>query len=239
MRRHDRPAWRAGARPLEAVLFDLDGVLIDSEALMRHAFDACYRQAGLPGEPPIEAYLEHMGDSFPRIMQRLGLPATLWEPYRALCGKRLDLVRLFPAVPGLLSRLRRRGLKLAVVTGKDRLRATETLAAFGLLDFFGAVVASDELQRPKPDPEGVRRALGQLECRAEAALMVGDAVNDVLCAQAAGVRAVAVTWGTKPERVQALCRPDHIVHDWVALEALITSRWATASGAAATAKVPA
>jgi phosphoglycolate phosphatase-like HAD superfamily hydrolase len=50
---------------------------------------------------------------------------------------------------------------------------------------------------------------------------VGDSVNDILCAQAAGVRSVAVTWGTKPERVRTLCTPDHIVDDWGSLAVLL------------------
>lgn len=222
-------AQAADGRPaLQAVLFDFDGVLIDSEPLMRFAFESSYRALGLPGAPPTESYLEHMGESFPRIMQHLGLPLALWEPYRELCRTHLDLVTLFSQAPALLERLHARGLRLAVVTGKDRARTLESLEHFGLRRFFQAVVASDELRRPKPDPEGVRRALELLACPPSAALMVGDAVADVLCAQRAGVLAVAVTWGTKPERVQTLCRPDHVVHDWAALETLIVGRHAPA-----------
>jgi 3-amino-5-hydroxybenzoic acid synthesis related protein len=213
-----------GRRTLRAVVFDFDGVLIDSEPLMRFAFETAFRGLGLAGQPPTEQYLEHMGESFPRIMQRLGLPAELWAPYRETCRTHLALVTLFPEAPALLARLRTLGLRLAIVTGKDRERTLESLEHFGLREYFDAVVASDELACPKPDPEGVRRALDLLDCQPDRALMVGDAVNDVLCAQRAGVLAVAVTWGTKPERVQTLCRPDHVVHDWAALEELIVAR---------------
>jgi 3-amino-5-hydroxybenzoic acid synthesis related protein len=213
-----------GGRRLRAVVFDFDGVLIDSEPLMRFAFESAFRALELPGEPPTEGYLEHMGDSFPRIVQRLGLPAELWAPYRELCRAHLGLVSLFPEAPALLARPRAAGLKLALVTGKDRVRTLESLEHFGLRPYFQAVVAADDLARPKPDPEGVQRALALVDCAPSEALMVGDAVNDVLCAQAAGVTAVAVTWGTKPERVQTLCRPDHVVHDWAALEELILAR---------------
>lgn len=184
---------------------------------MRFAFTACYRQSIGDGPVPIEAYLEHMGESFPRIMDHLGLPHTLWEPYRALCQEHIAKIRVFPEGRTLLGWARAEGLKLAILTGKDRERTLHLLHFFGLAQFFDVVIASDQLERPKPDPEGMVRALEMLCCEAEAAVMIGDAVSDVLCAQRAGVPAIAVTWGIKPERVQTLCQPEYIVHDWESL----------------------
>lgn len=208
-------------RPVQAIVFDLDGVLIDSEPLMRFAFETVYRQYIGDGPAPIERYLEHMGESFPRIMDQLGLPHTLWQPYRALCQQHLDRIRVFPESRTLLRWAVAQGLKLAILTGKDRQRTLHLLDCFGLGAYFDVVIASDELRKPKPDPEGMLRALEALECPAEAAVMVGDAVSDVLCAQRAGVRAIAVTWGIKPERVQTLCQPDYLVHSWAELTALV------------------
>ncbi|HEY0734369.1 MAG TPA: HAD-IA family hydrolase [Herpetosiphonaceae bacterium] len=207
-------------RPVQAIVFDLDGVLIDSEPLMRFAFETCYRQYIGDGPAPIERYLEHMGESFPRIMDHLGLPHSLWQPYRELCQQHIDRIRVFPESRTLLTWAVEQGLKLAILTGKDRQRTLHLLQFFGLEQFFDVVIASDELSQPKPDPEGMVCALEALQCAPEAAVMVGDAVSDVLCAQRAGVRAIAVTWGIKPERVQTLCRPDYLVHSWAELTAL-------------------
>jgi 3-amino-5-hydroxybenzoic acid synthesis related protein len=206
---------------LAAVVFDLDGVLIDSEPLMRFAFEVAHRRLGLPGAPPIESYLEHMGESFPRIMERLGLPATMWEPYRDVCRRHPDLVQVFPEARPLLAHARRLGLKLSILTGKDRERTLHTLERFGLAEFFDVVLASDQLRHPKPHPEGMRRSLALLGVAASQAVFVGDSVNDILCAQAAAVRSIAVTWGTKPERVRSLSRPDHIVEAWGQLGELL------------------
>lgn len=211
----------APTRRLQAMIFDLDGVLIDSEPLMRFAFETCYRQYIGDGPAPIEAYLEHMGESFPRIMDHLGLPHTLWQPYRALCQQHIERIRVFPESRALLEWATEQQLKLAILTGKDRQRTLHLLEFFGLDQFFDLVIASDELSQPKPDPEGMFRALETLECRPESAVMIGDAVSDVVCAQRASVRAIAVTWGIKPERVQSLCQPEYIVHSWGELSALM------------------
>jgi phosphoglycolate phosphatase-like HAD superfamily hydrolase len=88
---------------------------------------------------------------------------------------------------------------------------------FDLSRYFQAVVSSDQLNNPKPHPEGLLQALRQLDCAPHEAVMIGDAVSDIQCAARAGVVSVAVTWGIKPERVQTLCKPDFIVHDWDSL----------------------
>lgn len=202
---------------LKAVIFDLDGVLIDSEPLMRLAFESVYHQVIGQGEPPTEKFLEHMGESFPRILERLGLPRSMWEPYREFCQKHIDRIAIFPGSYRLLERLAQLDLKLAILTGKDRLRTLQILDHFGILHFFDEVVTSDQLHCPKPNPEGVLRALHLLDCAADEAVMVGDAVNDIVCAQQAGITAIAVTWGIKPDRVQTLCEPDYIVDGWDSL----------------------
>lgn len=200
---------------LRAVIFDLDGVLIDSEPLMRFAFEQVYRRIiGDHQPPPIETYLEHMGESFPQIMRHLGLPITLWEPYRLLCRENIERVKVFKGSRALLERLGALKLKLAILTGKDSQRTQQALEHFDLRRYFQEVVSSDQLNNPKPHPEGLLYALRQLGCAPHEAVMVGDAVSDVQCAARAGVVSVAVTWGIKPERVQTLCKPDFIVHDW-------------------------
>jgi AHBA synthesis associated protein len=210
-----------GEETLSAVVFDLDGVLIDSEPLMRFAFEVAFRELGLPGAPPIESYLEHMGESFPRIMDRLGLPDAMWEPYRDACHRHPELVRAFPETRLLLGQARNLGLRLSILTGKDRERTLQALDRFALAEFFDVVIASDQLRQPKPHPEGMKLSLALLGTEPRRAAFVGDSVNDVLCAQAAGVRSIAVTWGTKPERVRSLCRPDHLVDDWSTLAELL------------------
>jgi AHBA synthesis associated protein len=207
---------------LKAVIFDLDGVLIDSEPLMRFAFAASYRQVVGEGPLPIETYLEHMGESFPQIMDHLGLPHELWEPYCELCERHVDQITLFPKTRNLLtwaqSTLK---LRLAILTGKDQARTSHILEHFDLAHFFSVVIAADQLNRAKPDPEGILRILQLLDCPADQAVMVGDAVSDILCAKQAGVRSIAVLWGIKPERLLQLSQPDYVAQDWAGLDEIL------------------
>jgi 3-amino-5-hydroxybenzoic acid synthesis related protein len=206
---------------LRAIVFDLDGVLVNSEPLMRFAFAQSYERVIGEGVPPIEAYLEHMGESFPHIMDHLGLPHTLWQPYREICQQYVDRIEMFPKSLDVLRWARDQQLKLGILTGKDRERTLQLLELFELRDYFDAIVASDQLQRSKPDPEGMYLSLELLSCAPDEAVMIGDAVSDIECAQKAGVCAVAVTWGIKPERVQTMCHPDYIVHSWEDLSLLL------------------
>lgn len=207
---------------LRTIIFDLDGVLIDSEPLMRLAFEASYRNVLGEGIPPTEDYLEHMGESFPNIMNHLGLPHALWQPYREFCQKHLDRIALFPQTLDLLDWACARGFNLALLTGKDRLRTLQILDHFGLHSFFQVVVTSDQLLYPKPHPEGIMCVLNSLNSQPEDAVMIGDAVNDIVAAQKANVTAIAVTWGIKPDRVLSLCQPDFVAHDWKSLFRVLT-----------------
>lgn len=216
---------------LKVVIFDFDGVLINSEPLMRFAFEKCYGEVFGSGVAPTESYLEHMGESFPHIMDHLGLPHTLWEPYKRICQENADLITPFPEARALLEELQST-MKLSLLTGKDRLRTLQTLERFNLDQYFSLVVASDQLTHPKPHPEGIFRTMDALGVEPSQCVMIGDSVSDVLCAQQAGVTSIAVTWGIKPERVQTLCKPDHIIHDWRALRLLLNDLgWKTAASA--------
>jgi 3-amino-5-hydroxybenzoic acid synthesis related protein len=202
---------------LSSVIFDLDGVIINSEPLMRYAFSVCYRQVVGEGTPPTERFLEHMGESFPHILKQLELPLSLWEPYRKLCQSHIEQIRVFSGAREGLEWLRCQDIRMAILTGKDRERTEQILAYFDLEHFFTTVLSSDELNNPKPHPEGIQLLLKRLESDAKDTVMVGDGVSDILCAQNAGVRSIAALWGTKPERLRQFSRPDYFASDWADL----------------------
>ncbi|GGS50269.1 HAD-IA family hydrolase [Streptomyces griseoviridis] len=196
-------------RPPRAVVFDLDGVVVDSFEVMRQAFTLAYREVVGDGEPPFEEYNRHLGRYFPDIMRIMDLPLEMEGPFVRESARLADRVTLFPGVHDLLRLLRHHGVKCAVATGKAGWRARSLLDRLGVLPLFDHVIGSDEVARPKPAPDIVLRALDLLRVDAEEAIMVGDAVTDLAAARDAGVAAAAALWGETDERSLLAAAPEH------------------------------
>lgn len=205
------PATADIGRDLAAVIFDLDGVLVDSFDVMRQAFATAYAEVVGDGEPPFEEYSRHLGRYFPDIMKIMGLPPGMEEPFVRESYRLAPRVRLFDGVSDTLRALRRRGHRLAVATGKSGPRARSLLGRLGVLPMFDHVIGSDEVAHPKPAPDIVLRALDLLGVRPWEAMMVGDAVTDLASARGAAVTAVAALWGESDEAGLLSARPDAVL----------------------------
>ncbi|GAA4812337.1 HAD-IA family hydrolase [Streptomyces ziwulingensis] len=197
--------------PADAVIFDLDGVVVDSFGVMRQAFLTAYAEVVGGGEPPFEEYCRHLGRYFPDIMRIMGLPLELEEPFVRESYRLAGQVTVFPGVRELLTALTARGTRLAIATGKSGPRARSLLDRLGLLGHFDHVLGSDEVPRAKPAPDIVLRALELLRVPAGRAVMIGDAVTDLASARGAGVRAVAALWGESEEGPLLAERPDAVL----------------------------
>ncbi|WP_089157687.1 HAD-IA family hydrolase [Micromonospora sp. NBS 11-29] len=195
-----------------AVIFDLDGVLVDSHEVMGRAFAAAYAKVVGPGPAPFAEYQRHQGRYFPEIMRLMGLPLEMEEPFVQESYRLAGQVPVVAGVPDLLRTLRARGFRLAVATGKAGPRARSLLTTLDLSRYFHHVVGSDEVAHAKPAPDIVLRALALLGADPAGAVMVGDAPADIHSARAAGVTAVAATWATVDEDDLIAARPDLVVH---------------------------
>ncbi|MGW1163364.1 HAD-IA family hydrolase [Streptomyces sp. NPDC002513] len=207
-----------------AVVFDLDGVLVDSHETMGRAFAVAHAQVVGDGPAPFAEYQKHQGIYFPEIMRRMGLPLEMEEPFVQESYRLADQVPVVDGVVELLGTLRDRGFRLAVATGKAGPRARSLLTTLKLIEYFDAVVGSDEVVNPKPAPDIVLRALTLIGAKPDAALMIGDARADMLSARGAGVTAVAATWATVDEADLLAAAPDHVVHAPGELLALVQDR---------------
>lgn len=209
---------------LAAVVFDLDGVLVDSIAVMRQAFQTAYAEVVGGEQPPFEEYRKHLGRYFPDIMRIMGLPAEMQGPFVRESNRLAHQVRVYDGVPAMLGLLRELGVPTAVATGKSGERARALLEQLGLLDRFDVVIGSDEVARPKPAPDIVELALRVLNVAATTAVMVGDAVTDIQSAQAAGVTAAAAVWGEGEESDLLRVHPDVVLRDPMEVPMLLQSR---------------
>ncbi|MFG3708257.1 HAD-IA family hydrolase [Micromonospora sp. NPDC047670] len=196
---------------VRAVVLDLDGVLVDSLAVAREAFALAYAEVVGDGVAPVEEYCRHPGRYLPEVLELMGLPAALAGPFVRESNRLAHRVTPVDGAPELLGTLRRRGIGLAVATGRSGVRARDLLGRLDLLPLVDHVVGSDEVPRPKPAPDIVRRALRLLGARPAEALMVGDAPSDLVSARAAGVVAVAALWGESDEEALRAAGPDVVL----------------------------
>jgi phosphoglycolate phosphatase/pyrophosphatase PpaX len=194
---------------IKAVLFDLDGTLISTKRLYLEA----YRRALVP-------YLRReLSDSdllrLDTRSERLVLSSCVADAQLSACLQSFHreyetlhashFEGICDGVLELLSRLRERGLKLGIVSGKSR-RAWEITASLTRLGAFDIAVMDDEMPAPKPDPRGIRIALENLGVEAKEAVYVGDAVFDLDAAIEAGARPAAALWSKQGDRRQELLR---------------------------------
>jgi pyrophosphatase PpaX len=179
------------------VLFDLDGTVIDSGAIilasMRHAATEVLGTA-----PPDEELMETVGGPGLEAQMRALAPDRVEElvtVYRAHNEPLHDTLACCDGMDDVLLRLKDEGRRLGIVTAKRRATVELAFASVPLAHLFETVVGGDETARHKPDPEPLLLALERLNARADETAYVGDAPFDVRAAKAAGIHAVAVTWG--------------------------------------------
>lgn len=192
--------------PLEAVVFDLDGTLIDSAPDLAAAINRLLVREGRR-EMSLDEVVAMIGDGAPKLVE-LAFAATGepigGRPLAALRASFLEdieangavLTRPYPGVAAVLERLAGAGLRLGVCTNKPGKATRAVLADLGLAGRFSAVLGGDELDGVrKPDPRHLLATLARLGVGPGRAAMVGDTRNDVVAARAAGMGVVVVAFG--------------------------------------------
>ncbi|MBL6935627.1 MAG: HAD-IA family hydrolase [Alphaproteobacteria bacterium] len=197
-----------------AVIFDLDGTLIDSAPDLLEALNHVLAQQGRRRADLHEVHMM-MGHGAVHLLDK-GLAATGGVPpegvHEALVESFLEYYeahiavhsRPFPGVVETLTSLRDAGHRMAVCTNKMQHFADKVLDALELGDFFETVVGGGATGFYKPDPEHLEAVLGRLGLGVNDAVMVGDSINDVAAAKALDMAAVVVTYGYSPEAVWGL-----------------------------------
>jgi len=195
------------------LLFDLDGTLIDSIRLILDSYHHTMQAHGFPARTD-DAWLAGVGTplrtQFAEWSGDAGLLEALVATYREYNLANHDrMVTAYPGVGEMLRRLHDAGLRLALVTSKNRQGALRGLELTGLAQYPAVLVCADDVQHPKPHPEPVERALALLGATRDEAVFIGDSIHDMHAGRAAGVKTAAVLWGPFGRVHLEPTSPDH------------------------------
>jgi phosphoglycolate phosphatase len=192
---------------IHAVLFDLDGTLLDTLADIAQAANEALAVEGLPAHPDAD-YRDFIGDGVAMLFRRALPPGSADEARVARCVEAFQVTysrhwdrrtRPYPGIPELLDALTARGMALAVLSNKPddftRMYGDRYLAPWP----FRIVVGHREGVPRKPDPAGALEIAGRLGLEPAAIAYVGDSGVDMKTARGAGMYAVGVNWGFRPE----------------------------------------
>ena len=184
---------RQANRKIKAVLFDMDGVLIDSYDAWFETFNETRKEHRLDGISKEEFDRIVWGGSTKAEAQHYfnGIPEKkLKESYRKKMEEKAAMVKVDPYAHFVLSSLAKKGLKTGIVTNADRHVAGKLTEDLGIKA--GTMVFSDDVKNPKPAPDGILKACKNLSINPEEAAFVGDTVNDMSAARAAGCFAIGL-----------------------------------------------
>ncbi|MES2154030.1 MAG: HAD family hydrolase [bacterium] len=211
----------------KAVLFDLDGTLLDSNLSIRSTMNAVLAERGLPAFTRTE--LDGLIGTGLRDILARKLPAPDPTAIEAMARRYRDLysevgwvtVGIYPGLRELAVDLRANGTSLAVVTSKGQHETEALLADLGVLELFDAAVGDDDVRPIKPHPAPVLEACRRLGCAPADAAMIGDTRFDILAAKAAGAIAIGILWGNGSRDSLAEAGADHIVDSVPALRRVL------------------
>lgn len=199
---------------IQAVLFDVDGTLIDTSeyiyqayehSLGRHKHDLLSREemSHLMGKSLEDTYKEITG---------LDAVNPFMDAHREYQFENAGLAVAFPHSLQTLESLRKKGISIGAVTTRARDTAIETLEEaelYPLIDFF---VGFEDVVAPKPDPEGIKKALDFFNVHPADAIMIGDSPVDVAAGKNAETHTIGVTYGFHGDRIIDT-EPDYVVDD--------------------------
>lgn len=187
--------------PVNLIIFDLDGTLIDS---LPDLADATNHMLSSLGRPSIgqNAVRRLVGQGARRLVERAlagasedeinqGLDLFLDYNHQHIA----DRTVLYPGVPETLDALKGRGMRMAIISNKNVALCREVVSVLGIDRYFDEVLGADSLPFRKPSPEPVLKLLADFGVPPERAALVGDSINDMTAAKGARVSTVGCTWG--------------------------------------------
>lgn len=207
---------------IKALLFDLDGTLIDTNELIYVTFTETFEKYnkkvtreelkeffGIPLEEALSHYPDIDGEKFIRDYR---------ERNQEIHD---DMVTVYNGTKEALEYFKEKGIKLGIVSSKRYDMVVRGLKLFGLDSFFESMIVSESTKIHKPKPDPVLKALEELNVKPEEAIMVGDSVYDLMSGNAAGTYSIGVSYSTFETKRLEECNPTAIVDNIIEIKDII------------------
>ncbi|MCK5024563.1 MAG: HAD family hydrolase [Thermoplasmata archaeon] len=199
---------------MDAVIFDLDGTLLDSEKTILRSLNTALEEFGFT---PFEMHELHsmIGMDLHRILARKGAdqPIIVQRYTQVQLDTFMDDMTWYNGVPELLTNLQESGYVLAAATMRRGRVARAVLNGLGLNHHFDAIVGADDAPEPKPSGAHLLKTCESIGVEPDDAIMVGDSKYDILSAKAAGCLAIGVSWGMGSSKEMEDAGAEHIIHE--------------------------
>lgn len=202
-------------RQPKAVIFDVDGMLLNTTEFIFQAYEYTLQQFGYP-KPDRKFMASLIGRSLRECYRSLVPDGDI----EALCAAhdrfqqapgRLQLITIYPDIDAMLTQLSEAGILLGVFSSRSS-TLLPSLEYAGIAHFFQVVIRGNEVTQHKPHPEGLLKALAVLDVEPNETVMIGDAAVDILSGKAAKVAAtIGVTYGFGTVQALRSVKPDYIV----------------------------
>lgn len=199
---------------IKAIIFDIDGTILDTGELIFCAFEHTLKTHGIP---PVarEDIKKRIGPPLFDIYEGLAPhlnTADLIETHRSFQIDNLHLSKPFLNTLETLETLKTMGVKIAAVTNRTNRSSIKTLQMAGIDHLFEIVISPEDVNHEKPDPEGILLALRHMKIEPVEALMIGDTSADVGAGKSAGVKTVGITHGIRGDSIK-IHSPDFLIHN--------------------------
>jgi putative hydrolase of the HAD superfamily len=211
--------------PLRGLIFDFDGLIVDTESAIIESWQAIHREDGLPSRP----------DVLHALVGHVDVAADIWEAYpddhdksaldrrhRTLARALMAAAPVRPGVDALLAEARSAGLRLAVASNSSHAHVEGQLAPRGLLPLFDAVLCREDVPLGKPEPDLYLAALARLGLPASDVLAFEDSVPGHVAAARAGLRVIVT-----PNPATAHHEFPHALRRWDSLHSVTVLHLAT------------
>ena len=210
---------------IKTVIFDFDGTIIDTNALIEEGlnhFSLRYRGNHLSRKELVELTGKTLEDQMHYIHPVHAL--SMLEQFKIWYTHHHNAkTKAFPGMITLIKTLKSRGHRLAIVSNNSKLSLNQGLNHLMISNYFDIVITRDDVINVKPSPEGLERVLAMLDVDPSEAIYIGDTHNDMLAARKAGIRNVMVGWSQLDVSQMLISEPDYMISSSPQLLTIIDS----------------